>query len=48
MFQPAFGRSCCIVPASGCYEWKTIDDAKQPFYFSAANDGVLSDRRLVG
>jgi putative SOS response-associated peptidase YedK len=42
MFRTAFRRSRCIVPASGYYEWKTIDGAKQPFYFSAANDGVLS------
>lgn len=42
MFRTAFRRSRCIVPASGYYEWKTINGAKQPFYFSAADDGVLS------
>jgi putative SOS response-associated peptidase YedK len=42
MFRTAFKRSRCIVPASGYYERKTINGAKQPFYFSAADDGVLS------
>jgi hypothetical protein len=42
MFRTAFKRLRCIVPASGYYEWKTINGAQQPFYFSAADDGVLS------
>jgi putative SOS response-associated peptidase YedK len=42
MFRTAFKRSRCIVPASGYYEWKTINGAKQPFYFSAEDGGVLS------
>ena len=42
MFRTAFKRSRCIVPASGYYEWKMINGAKQPFYFSAADGGVLS------
>jgi putative SOS response-associated peptidase YedK len=42
MFRTAFKRSRSIVPASGYYEWKTINDTKQPFYFSAADGGVLS------
>jgi putative SOS response-associated peptidase YedK len=41
MFRTAFKRSRCIVPASGYYECKTINGAKQPFYFSAADGGVL-------
>ncbi len=32
----------CIIPASGYYQWKAINGAKQPFYFSAADGGVLS------
>jgi putative SOS response-associated peptidase YedK len=42
MFRTAFKRSRCIVPASGYYEWKTINGAKQQFYFSAADSSVLS------
>jgi putative SOS response-associated peptidase YedK len=42
MFRAAFKRSRCIVPASGYYEWKTINGAKQPFYFSGADGGGLS------
>jgi hypothetical protein len=42
MFRTAFKRSRCIVPASGYYEWKTINGAKQPFYFSATDGGMLS------
>jgi SOS response associated peptidase (SRAP) len=31
-----------LFSASGYYEWKTINGAKQPPYFSAADGGVLS------
>ena len=42
MFRSAFKRTRCIVPASGYYEWHTIEKAKQPYFISAANGGVLS------
>src|ERR1700746_1921670 len=29
-------------PASGYYEWRTESVRKQPYYFSAADEGVLS------
>ena len=32
-FISAFKKSRCLVPISGWYEWKVIDDAKQPFFF---------------
>ena len=32
-FISAFKKSRCLVPISGWYEWKLIDDAKQPFFF---------------
>jgi putative SOS response-associated peptidase YedK len=42
MFRTAFKRSRCIVPASGYYEWRTLNGARQPFYFSARDGGLLS------
>ena len=42
MFRSAFNRSRCIVPASGYYEWQTIDKIKQPYFISAADGAVLS------
>jgi putative SOS response-associated peptidase YedK len=42
MFRSAFKRSRCIIPASGYYEWHAENGGKQPYYFSAANGGVLS------
>jgi putative SOS response-associated peptidase YedK len=48
MFCTAFKRSRYIVPASGYYEWKTINAAKQPIYFSATDGGPLSIAGLVG
>jgi putative SOS response-associated peptidase YedK len=42
MFRSAFRRSRCIIPASGYYEWRTDSGMKQPYYFSAADEGVLS------
>ena len=32
----------CIVPASGYYEWRTVEKAKQPYFISAADGAVLS------
>jgi putative SOS response-associated peptidase YedK len=42
VFRSAFKRTRCIIPASGYYEWRTVNGAKQPFYFSASDTGVLS------
>jgi putative SOS response-associated peptidase YedK len=42
MFRSAFKRTRCIIPASGYYEWRMINGAKQPYYFSASDAGVLS------
>src|SRR5208337_2938591 len=35
-------RARCIVPASGYYEWRTMEGGKQPYFISAANGAVLS------
>jgi putative SOS response-associated peptidase YedK len=42
MFRSAFKRTRRIIPASGYYEWRTINGEKQPYYFSASDAGVLS------
>ena len=42
MFRWAFKRTRCIVPASGYYEWRTVDGTKQPYFISAADGSVLS------
>jgi putative SOS response-associated peptidase YedK len=42
MYRNAFKRSRCIIPASGYCEWRAEGGAKQPYYFSAAEGGVLS------
>jgi putative SOS response-associated peptidase YedK len=42
MFRSAFKRTRSIVPASGYYEWRTVEKAKQPYFISAADGAVLS------
>ena len=37
-FRAAFKKRRCLVPASGFYEWKKLDDGKQP-YFIGMRDG---------
>ena len=39
-FRSAFKQRRCLVPASGFYEWQTIDGVKQPIEF-AASEGAL-------
>jgi putative SOS response-associated peptidase YedK len=41
MFRSAF-KNRCIIPASGYYEWKTIGKEKQPYYFTAKQEPILS------
>jgi putative SOS response-associated peptidase YedK len=42
MFRDAFKKRRCVVPMSGFFEWRQMDDGKQPFFISAADSGVLS------
>lgn len=42
MFKPLLKRRRCIVPASGYYEWRKEDGAKQPYYLT------LDDREIFG
>jgi hypothetical protein len=42
MFRSAFKRSCCLIPASGYYEWHTTPTGKQPYYFTASDSSPLT------
>jgi putative SOS response-associated peptidase YedK len=42
MFRDAFKRRRCIIPMSGFYEWRQMEDGKQPFFISGADAPVLS------
>ncbi len=41
MFRDAFKRRCCIVPASGFYEWTGSKGDKTPHLFSAADGSPI-------
>lgn len=41
MFRAALQKRRAIVPASGYYEWTTVDGAKIPHYIHPADDGPL-------
>lgn len=41
-FRDAFKRRRCVVPASGFYEWTSLDGkGKRPLYFRLANDPIF-------
>ena len=40
-FKTAFKTKRCRLPMSGYYEWQTTGKEKQPWYFTAANGGLL-------
>ena len=40
-FISAFKKSRCLVPISGWYEWKVVDEGKQPYFFKNNNDENL-------
>lgn len=42
MFRNAFKKRRCLIPMSGYYEWVKAPDGKQPFYFCAKNDELLT------
>lgn len=41
-FRNAFASRRCLVPADGFYEWKKVDDGKQPFLMEASSGGVFA------
>ena len=40
-FISAFKKSRCLVPISGWYEWKVVDEGKQPYFFKNKNEENL-------
>ena len=36
-FKTAFKKHRCLVPISGWYEWKNVNDEKQPYFFHKEN-----------
>jgi putative SOS response-associated peptidase YedK len=42
IFCEAFKSRRCIIPASGFFEWRTVDGKKQPYHITACDDGPLS------
>ena len=42
MYRDAFRRRRCVIPMSGFYEWRQMEDGKQPFFISGAESPVLS------
>src|SRR3984893_19161575 len=42
MFRSAFKSRRCLIPASGFYEWKTVEGQNQPFYITAIDGTVLT------
>jgi len=42
-FRSAYRKRRCIIPVSGYYEWKKLDDGsrKQPYYFKMSDDDIL-------
>ncbi|MCO5212049.1 MAG: SOS response-associated peptidase [Caldilinea sp.] len=40
-FRAAFKRRRCIIPASGFYEWRKTNGAKQPYYITSATGDIL-------
>lgn len=41
MFRNAFARRRCILPADGFYEWKALDQGKQPWLIRLRNGEVF-------
>lgn len=42
MFKAALARRRCIVPADAFYEWKTVQDGKQPYAIARADGTPLA------
>ena len=47
-FCQAFRQRRCIIPASGFFEWSGPKEARQPWFISAADGGILLFAGLYG
>lgn len=47
-FKAAFKARRCFIPANGYYEWIGTKGSKQPWYFTAADGGLLTFAGLWG
>ena len=47
VWSKAFRESRCIIPASYFYEWKRLDDGKQPFLIRLKNNEMMGFAGLV-
>lgn len=36
-FRAAFAKTRCLIPATGWYEWQSVNNTKQPFFFHRAD-----------
>lgn len=36
-FRNAFAKTRCLVPATGWFEWESVNETKQPFFFQRAD-----------
>ena len=41
-FRSAFAKRRCLIPTDGYYEWKKVDDGKQPFLIHRPDEGVMA------
>jgi putative SOS response-associated peptidase YedK len=41
-FRSAFRRRRCLVPADGFYEWRAVQQVKQPYHLHAADGGPFA------
>lgn len=41
-WKSAIRHNRCLVPANGFYEWKTVDDGKQPFYIHPSDQDLFA------
>jgi len=41
-YQRALRQNRCLIPATGFYEWKTVDTKKIPYYFKTTDQEIYS------